>query len=148
MDKLHAPLLHDMLPKAGKEPAENKEYEEAIDAYGKIRAATKIMDAQAHREALLEGGQAFSSDSFGIARTLLRAGDERPKPNGDRLREFSDSEKASLELSLFSEKPIYTDFEILKLTDCLTFLAPNWAQAIRSCKKSSPANPRTTAPWN
>jgi hypothetical protein len=54
---------------------------------------------------------------------LLRAGDERPKPNGDRLHEFSDSGKASLELGLFSEMPIYADLEILTLADSLTFLA-------------------------
>src|SRR5262249_37897135 len=58
-----------------------------------------------------------------IARTLLRAGDERPKPNGDRLREFGDAGRESLELALFSESPIYTDLEILTLADSLTFLA-------------------------
>ena len=75
------------------------------------------------RSALLERSQGFNSDSFRIARTLLRAGDERPKPNGERLREFSDSSRVSLELSLFSERPIYTDLEILTLGDSLTFLA-------------------------
>ena len=95
---------------------------DALAAYDKISAATRILDAQAHRESLLEGGAAFSSDSFNIARSLLRAGDELLKPNGERLREYTDSEKTSFELALFSEKPIYTDFEILKLTDALTFL--------------------------
>ena len=52
----------------------------------------------------------------------MRAGDERPKPNGDRLSEYSDSGKLSLELALFSEEPIYTDLEILTLSDSLTFL--------------------------
>ena len=62
---------------------------------------------------LLEGGAGLQLRELPLARTLLRAGDERPKPNGERLREFSDSGKASLELALFSEKPIYTDLEIL-----------------------------------
>ena len=102
--------------------------EEAIDAkviiaYFRIAKAVEVLETQAVRYALLEGEQAFGCNSFSIARTLLRAGDERPKPNGERLREFSDSEKASLELSLFSPKPIYEDLEILKLTDSLTFLA-------------------------
>jgi hypothetical protein len=79
--------------------------------------------AQATRQNLLEGGQAFNCESFAIARTLVRAAEERPKPNGERLREYSDSSKASLELELFSEKPIYTDLEILTLADSLTFLA-------------------------
>jgi hypothetical protein len=96
---------------------------DALAAYDKIALATKTLAAQATRSGLLEGGQAFNCDSFGLARTLLRAGDERPKPNGERLREFSDSSKVTLELHLFSEKPIYSDLEILTLADSLTFLA-------------------------
>jgi len=72
---------------------------------------------------LLEAGIAFNSELFGIARTLLRAAEERPKPNGERLREFSDSGRQSLELQLFSDKPIYNDMEELQLADSLTYLA-------------------------
>jgi hypothetical protein len=75
------------------------------------------------RYSLLEGGSAFNCDSFYFARLLLRAGEERPKPNGDRLHEFSDASKTSLEIGLFSEKPIYNDFEILLLTDSLTYFS-------------------------
>jgi len=103
--------------------ADKPEYAEALAAYDKIAEATKVLSAQMVRSALLEEGQGFICDSFSIARTLLRAGEERPKPNGERLREYSDSGKVSLELGLFSERPIYTDVEILSLTDSLTFLA-------------------------
>jgi hypothetical protein len=99
------------------------EHEAALAAYDRIAAATKTVAAQATRQNFLEAGLGFSCDSFSIARILMRAGDERPKPNGERLREFTDSGKASLEFALFSEKPIYTDLEILTLTDSLTFLA-------------------------
>ena len=99
------------------------EFADALAGYEKISEATHVLALQAMRFSLLEGGQAFRSDSFGIARTLLRAGDERPRPNGERLREFADSRKESLELSLFSAKPIYPDLEILTLTDALTFMA-------------------------
>jgi hypothetical protein len=101
---------------------ESAQHEEALKAYDRIAAATKTLAGQAIRQSLLEGGQAFRCDSFLIARTLLRAGDERPKPNGERLREFGDSSKESLELELFSEKPIYPDLEILSLADSLTYL--------------------------
>jgi hypothetical protein len=94
-----------------------------MDAYQKIANATAMQAAQDKRERLLERGRAFSCESFGLARTLLRTGDERPKPNGDRLREYSDSGKVSLELALFSEKPIYPDMEIVTLADSLTYLA-------------------------
>lgn len=99
------------------------EHEAALAAYDRLASATKTIAAQATRQNFLEAGLGFNCESFGIARTLLRAGDERPKPNGERLREFADSGKASLELGLFSEKPIYPDLEILTLTDSLTFLA-------------------------
>jgi hypothetical protein len=99
------------------------EWAEALDAYGKIAAAVRILQEQEVKYSLLESGLAFNSDCFRLARTLLRAGEERPKPNGERLREYSDSGRASLELALFSTKPVYTDLEKLTLTDSLTFLA-------------------------
>jgi hypothetical protein len=95
----------------------------ALAAFDIIAAATRVESENFVRHALLEDQQAFVCSSFDIARTLLRAGDERPKPNGERLREFSDSGKLSLELALFSKRPIYTDLEILTLADSLTFMA-------------------------
>ncbi|HTH48003.1 MAG TPA: S46 family peptidase [Candidatus Limnocylindria bacterium] len=102
--------------------AVNGEFPEASAAYDKIAAAQGVIQQHALRFRLLEGGNGFSCESYGIARTLLRAGDERPKPNGERLREFTDSETQSLELALFSDKPIYEDYETLRLADSLAFL--------------------------
>ena len=95
----------------------------AVIAYDRITKAAAVLAAQAVRYSMLEGTQGFNSASYRLARTLLRAGEERPKPNGERLREYSDSGKLSLELALFSEEPIYSDLEILTLSDSLTFLA-------------------------
>ena len=103
--------------------AASAEFEEARDAWDRIAAAQKVIADNARVYNLIEAGSAFNSDLFGIARTLMRAGDERPKPNGERLREFADSGRESLELQLFSTKPIYTDLEELQLTDSLTYLA-------------------------
>lgn len=102
---------------------ESGPHQAALQAYDRIASATKIIGDQAQRQNLLEGAQGFRCDSFQLARALVRAGDERPKPNGERLREFTDSAKESLELALFSEKPIYPDLETLELADALTFLA-------------------------
>jgi hypothetical protein len=86
-----------------------------------VRAQTKIyLDYR-----LLEGGHAFMSESFHTARTLLRAGEERPKPNGERLKEFGDARRESFEVELFSDKPIYADLEIVKLADALTLFVEN-----------------------
>ena len=101
--------------------AGDAKYAAALAAFDKIADAVKVLEAQSLRNEMLEWSEAFDCTSFNIARTLLRAGDERPKPNGERLSEFTDSEKASLELDLFSQEPIYTDLEILKLADSLTF---------------------------
>jgi Peptidase S46 len=65
----------------------------------------------------------FYSNLFKYARRLLRAGDERPKPNGERFAEFRDSNKESLELDLFSTEPVYDDMEQVMLNDSLTDLA-------------------------
>jgi hypothetical protein len=67
--------------------------------------------------------RAFVSNLFKYARLLLRAVDERTKPNGQRIPEFRDSARESLELELFSTEPIYDDYEILRLTDSLTDFA-------------------------
>jgi hypothetical protein len=47
----------------------------------------------------------------------------RAKPNGERIADFRDSAKESLELTLFSTEPVYDDYEILRLTDSMTDFA-------------------------
>src|SRR5437764_3293762 len=69
------------------------------------------------------GPRAFFGNLFEYARLLLRAVDERTKPNGERIPQFRDSALDSLELELFSSEPIYDDYETLRLTDSLTDFA-------------------------
>jgi Peptidase S46 len=69
------------------------------------------------------GPRAFFGNLFKYARLLLRAVDEQAKPNGERIPEFRDSARDSLQLELFSSEPIYDDYEILRLTDSLTDFA-------------------------
>src|SRR5438045_651548 len=95
---------------------------ETAGAWDRIGQAQKIIADNALRYNLIEAGHGLHSDLFGIARTLLRAADEKPKPNPERLREFGEAGLASLEFQLFSEKPIYDDLEQLTLADSLTFL--------------------------
>ena len=70
----------------------------------------------------VEGTWAFRSDLFGIARALVRAADELPKPNEKRFREFAASNLTALEQDLFSDAPIYDELEIFDLTFSLTKL--------------------------
>ncbi|MBV9957629.1 MAG: S46 family peptidase, partial [Acidobacteria bacterium] len=59
---------------------------------------------------------------FSIARNLVRMAAENEKPNPERLAEFTDARRESLELTLYSPAPIYDDYEKLKLTSSLTFM--------------------------
>jgi hypothetical protein len=97
-------------------------FAEARPAWDRIRKASRLRSKHIRRYTLLESGSGFHSELFGIARTLVRAAVERGKPNSDRLREYRESNLESLTHELFSEEPIYDNFEIVKLTDSLIFL--------------------------
>jgi V8-like Glu-specific endopeptidase len=76
---------------------------------------------QRYREILipytwLEGGAAFNSDLFGYARQLVRAADERARPNTERLREYTDAGLARLKPALEAPTPIYPAFEEVRLS--------------------------------
>jgi hypothetical protein len=99
-------------------------------AYDRIKRAQAEIAKSAPRYNYLEqerpitigyrGPRALSGNLFKYARLLLRSLEERAKPNGERIPEFRDSARESLELELFSTEPIYDDYEILRLTDSLT----------------------------
>jgi hypothetical protein len=91
--------------------------------YDRIAAAQRELDGIAGRLRLLEGATAFNSRFFAHARTILRSAAERTRPNGERLREYRDSNRESLELELFSAEPLYDAYETAKLADSLTHLA-------------------------
>lgn len=84
--------------------------------YEDIHARTSVVDAVRARPL------GFDSQLFRIAHALVRATEERRKPNEKRLPEYRDSARPALELALFSEAPIYDDLEVLTLSDSLTSL--------------------------
>jgi hypothetical protein len=67
----------------------------------------------------IERRRGFNSDLARIARDLVRVTEEKTKPNEQRLREYRDSNLASLEQELFSTAPIYKSLETVKLADSL-----------------------------
>lgn len=67
--------------------------------------------------------QSFNSELFDIAIKLVRLAEETPKPNGERLREYSEAGLDSLKLQLFSDAPIYEDLETVQLADSLGMMA-------------------------
>jgi hypothetical protein len=73
---------------------------------------------------------------FGIARTLVRAAEEREKEPKDRLPEYTPTRLESLEEELFSKEPLYPEYEILNLADSLTLLSGELGQDHEIVKKA------------
>jgi hypothetical protein len=100
-------------------PERQKMYGEAWDAIAKAHKTypTYIKDRRIFEQL---GG--FNSTYFTFARILVRLAAESQKPNAERLPEYTDARRASLELALYSPAPIHDDFEELKLADSLGFM--------------------------
>jgi len=92
------------------------------DAWDQVANALNVYRPIYTDFAWLEGGRAFNSTLFGYARTLLRLGEERTKPNAQRLREYRESALESLKQGLYSEAPVYPDLETIDLADSLSNL--------------------------
>jgi Peptidase S46 len=90
----------------------------------------------------IENAAGFSSALFRDARLLLRAADERLKPNKDRLREFTDAELPRMQQDLFAQVPVYPEFEQLTLSFSLErmreWLGPDHPVVQRLMSKESP----------
>src|SRR5438874_1235518 len=124
--KAHEQKLRDAITRDSK-------FKSTISAYDRIKNAQAEIAKNAPLYNYLEqerpstigyrGPRALSGNLFKYARLLLRAIDERAKSNGERIPEFRDSARESLELELFSTEPVYDDYEILRLTDSLTDFA-------------------------
>ena len=89
------------------------------DPWDEIAQAMKLQQQIYLQLTYLERLRGFGSGLSGIARVLVRAAEEKPKPNTERLREFRDSGLPSLEQQLFSPAPVYKNLDIALLTDSL-----------------------------
>ena len=78
-----------------------------------------IAETQERRAELLGQTASFRSRLYSLAETLNLMATEDQKPSEDRLREFRDSARESLEQQLFSPAPIYDDLERVLLADSL-----------------------------
>jgi hypothetical protein len=109
---------HEIRARIDADPAKKAAYG---DAWDKIAAAQKVAAQIRLRLNFLEGSLAFDSDLYAFARTLVRLAAEKAKPNPDRLREYRESAFDSLKLRLFSDAPIYPDYEKAKLAHSLAY---------------------------
>jgi V8-like Glu-specific endopeptidase len=121
-------LLDDRLME--KKSAEEQKLRQAVaaDADLRGRAGTAWDDiARAHATyrdiyipyVWIEGGAGFNSDLFFYARQLVRAADERAKPNADRLREYTDARLPAMRQALAAEAPVYPALEQVRLSFAL-----------------------------
>jgi V8-like Glu-specific endopeptidase len=79
--------------------------QKAIDAYENIFLSHDMLEARA----------GSISDLFLFARRLVRAADERTKPNGDRMPDFTESSLPLVEKELLEDKPIHSGVERIGL---------------------------------
>ncbi len=91
-------------------------------AWDEIAAAQKAYASFFKAYSFFERGQGFNSNYFTMARNLIRIAIEKTKPNADRLREFTDSNLASVQRRILSPAPLYDEFEVVKLSDSLAQL--------------------------
>jgi len=79
----------------------------------------------------IEQDSGFYSSLFDYAKKLVRGAAERQKPNEERYREFTDAALPGLEQRLLAARPIYPDYETLKLSYSLDkmreYLGPDHA---------------------
>ncbi len=123
-------LRDELKTRAAKGDAESKA---ALGAYDSIKTAEEAIkktapvydyyESERYRIGLYRQPRGFAGTLFKYARFLVRAAEDRKKPNGERLPPYQDGSRESLKLDLFSTQPIYDDFEELLLTDSLTDLA-------------------------
>ena len=80
----------------------------------------KVAEIQKKRAEIQGKGLSLNTRIFNIAQTLVQLADENQKPNEERLREYTDSNRKSLELQLFSKAPIHKELERVVLADLIS----------------------------
>jgi hypothetical protein len=106
------------------DPKKRQEYGAAWDAIARARKSLASFERERRFLESTTGFKTagFQSVLFDIARKLVRLAAESSKPNEERLPDFTDAARETLELGLYSSAPIYNDFEKAKLAASLAFM--------------------------
>ncbi len=130
--------------KVNADPKLKKDFGGAWDG---IAAAEDKLRVYRHENELERGP--VNNDLFQWARTIVRWADESGKPNGERLKEYTDSRLPQLKQGLFAKTPFYEDFEVAQLTFGLDKmreeLGADHPVIKRVFGQKSPAEPRRAA---
>jgi hypothetical protein len=137
--------LHDdtfMRQKLDEENALRSRRPAGSDPWRSIEIATAREREIYQRYSFLENSAGFNSGLFRDARWILRASEERVKPNAERLREFTDTAIPRIEQQLFAQVPVYPELEVLTLAFSLErmreWLGPDDAVVRKLLSKESP----------
>jgi hypothetical protein len=109
----------------------SREYGDAWDSIAKARESL----ASYERDRRMLGGltltdyamSGFNTMLFNYARILVRLADEDAKPDAERLPEYAQARRPALEAMLYSEAPVYDDFEQTKLAASLALMRDLYA---------------------
>jgi Peptidase S46 len=85
-----------------------------VSAWGEIAEVQKVRTELFMRNFMLSGAS-FGMGLLGDAVTLVRAAEERTKPNRDRLPEYTDQALVNVEQELLAPEPVYKDLDELEL---------------------------------
>ncbi len=89
------------------------------DPWGEVATAEDTLRGMYYPYRFLEAQLGLAGSLPGYARWLVRVAAEKQKPNGERLREYRDSNLPVLEQRLFSTAPVYKGLETALLTSSL-----------------------------
>jgi hypothetical protein len=95
------------------------------DPWGDIARAQVSLKALYFRYSYTEARAGFGSDLFRYARQLVRAAQEKSKPNTERLPEYTDSRLALLSKTILDPQPVYPELEQVALEFWLAKLREN-----------------------
>ncbi len=128
----------DFRAKVKAKPELEKQYGQVWETIGGL---VKKQQALRTEFKALENGP--KSELFAIARGYVRYAEESGKPNGERLKEFTDSRLPQFKQEMLANRPIYDELEISTLTWSLTKmredLGPDHALIKRVFGNKSPA---------
>ncbi len=102
--------------------ADARKRQEYGDAWDAIAKGHKELAEYAKDRRVIDLAGGFNTTLFNHARNLVRLAEEIEKPNAERLPEFQDARRASLEAALYAPTTLYDDLEKLKLANSLEFM--------------------------
>lgn len=103
---------------------------------GAADAFKSIAEIQQQQAALLGKNILLNTHLYSMAKTIVELVEEEQKPARERMPEYSDAARESLEQQLYSEAPIYADLEAHMMADALSMMLENRGGDDPVCQKA------------